>query len=289
MSDRPRAARKSQRGAPQFATFWHGPLNAMAFNCVAVFAHSDASLRVYCYDRNIEAPDGVEVADAREICPDPSLINRYIVAGRPSLAAFADQFRYRMIRDTGCCWIDTDIVCLRKPDFTVEPIVFGRQAEARGKALINNAVLKLPPGQPVLTRLIEIADQSVDKDISWGAIGPFLLTDLAEAAGIGDLALGADAFYPIAPDDFWKPFLPAYRDEVANATRASTFLHLWSALIDRAGYDSSIGPPAGSFLHGAFSRAGALDRFTRIYDDDEIERIMAPWMPDATTAGRGRA
>ena len=143
-----------------------------------------AGLRVYCYDRAIDPPPGIGVADARLICPDRSLLSRYLVAGKPSLATFADFFRYRMIQETGCCWVDTDIICLRKPDFAGDPIVFGRQSEAYGRSLINNAVLKLPPAHPLLEELIRRAESAVDTDQPWGAIGLFLLSDLAEEYGV---------------------------------------------------------------------------------------------------------
>jgi len=36
------------------------------------------------------------------------------VAGQYSRICFATSW----IRDTGCCWVDTDVLCLRKPDFS---------------------------------------------------------------------------------------------------------------------------------------------------------------------------
>ena len=60
---------------PEFATFWHGPLKPLAYSCLASFPHVGARLRVYSYDE-IALPSGVEAADARRICPDPSLLSR---------------------------------------------------------------------------------------------------------------------------------------------------------------------------------------------------------------------
>ena len=129
----------------EFATFWHGPLNGTTYSCLASFPARGASLRLYTYETNIDAPEGVEVVDARSICADISLLRRYFVEGRPSLATFSDRFRYVLMRKTGCCWVDADIICLEEGHFSREPIVWGRQPEAHGKALINNAVMKLPP------------------------------------------------------------------------------------------------------------------------------------------------
>ena len=264
--------------APSFATFWHGPLDALTSACLASFPHFGAPLRVYTYDDALILPAGVERADARLVCPDETLVGRYIAAGRPSIATFADMFRYRMIRETGCCWVDSDMLCLRAPDFVAQPIVFARQSPYRGEAVVNNAVLKLPPDDPTLNELLATADRAVDVDQSWGAIGPFLLTEIAERNGIARFARPFQDFYPVEPDSFWQPFLPDFRAEVEDATRAATFLHLWSELIARSGYRRSIAPPEGSFLHAVFARQAALAGFAGLYEPRALEALMAKWM-----------
>jgi hypothetical protein len=236
-----------------------------------------AALRLYSYDETIDAPRGVEVANARTICPDETLVHRYLAGGKPSLASFADRFRYQMIRQTGECWVDADMVCLKRPDLTSDAFVFGLQSNPYGEVLINNAVLRLPPDHPVLTALIERALACADVDQSWGAIGPFLLTKLAVVGGIAPLARKSSDFYPIEPDEFWKFLLPAYRGDVATAVQQSTFLHLWSEMFERSGYDKSACPPAGSFLHEIFERVGTLNRFGRIYDERELVGIIERW------------
>ena len=268
---------------PDLATFWRGPLNALAYACLASFAHVGSSVTVYSYEEGIDLPRGARWADARLICPDQSLISRYLAGGKPSLAKFADMFRYKLIRDTGCCWVDTDVFCLRAPDLSGESIIFGRQPEAHGQSLINNAVLRLPPEHPVLRELIDAAEAAVDVDQSWGAIGPFLLTEIAERNGIGRYARAPFDFYPVDPDYFWKPLLPADRNEVAAASERSTFLHLWGELYDRAGIDRSLAPPPGSFLHDAILRAGVLGRFKGVYDAESLENIVARWVANRET------
>ncbi|WP_158818265.1 hypothetical protein [Methylocapsa sp. S129] len=279
MTDKEIVPSAARRPIAEFATFWHGPLDAIAYSCLASFASVGASLCVYSYDDKIDAPRGVEVADARRICPDESLLSRYLTGGKPSLASFADMFRYKLIRETGCCWVDTDIICLRKPDFSGDPIVFGRQSNPYGEFLVNNAVLKLPPAHPVLNELIQKAEGAVDIDQKWGAIGPFLLTELVVRHGVEPYARDFFAFYPIEPDDFWKMLAPAYRDDVAAAVKQATFLHLWGEMFGRSGYDKTVCPPVGSFLHEIFQRLGTLHRFKRVYDERELRSLMAKWMP----------
>jgi hypothetical protein len=258
-----------------FASFWHGgPLNPFAWACLASFAEQDAILGLYSYDLNLEAPPGVRLMDARKICPDETLVSRYRANGKPSIATFSDMFRYRMIRETGQCWVDADLVCLTTPGFANDAFIFCRQADAVSTLLVNNAVLKLPRSDAALTELVAIAEAATDVDGRWGALGPFLLTPILEKHGLYDRALDPHVCYPIEPEQFWKPFLPSFRDEVERAVEGATLLHLWSEAIRWSGYDFTTCPPIGSFLWGRFRNVGALGRFARTSDEDEVRRLM---------------
>ncbi len=259
----------------EFASFWHGALNPFAYACLASFAQAGAALRLYSYDPRLDVPPGVRLADARAICTDESLINRFIANGKPSIATFADMFRYKMIQATGCCWVDADIVCLARPTFANDEFVYCRQADAVGTGLVNNAVLKLPRSHEALAELIAAAEHAVDVDQPWGALGPFLLTPVLAKYGLDARALDSRVCYPIEPEQFWKPFLPARRSEVAEAVRGASLLHLWSEAIAWSGYDLAACPPVGSYLYDAFRRAGALGRFRRVADESEAIGLMA--------------
>ena len=269
-------------GDTDFASFWHGgPLHAFAWACLASFPDEGADLSLYSYDMRLEAPPGVRLLDARKICPDETLVSRYLADGKPSIATFADMFRYRMIRRTGQCWVDTDLVCLKAPAFAKDPMIFCRQADAVSALLVNNAVLRLPPSDPALEDLVATAGAAADVDGRWGALGPFLLTPVLQKHGLYDKAFEPRVCYPIEPEQFWKPFLPAFRDEVERTVEGATFLHLWSEAIRWRGYDFSICPPEGSYLWERFRKVGALRRFARVGDADEVYRLMGEAIADS--------
>jgi hypothetical protein len=276
-------------GRCEFGSFWRGALNPFAYACLASFPQAGASLSVFSYDPRLDLPPGVRLMDARAICPDETLTRRFIANGKPSIATFADMFRYRMIRETGCCWVDTDILCLGKPVFDKDGFVFCRQADAVGTSLVNNAVLRLPPSHPALAELIAVAEAAADVDQRWGAIGPFLLTPVLAKHGLTQHALDSRICYPIEPEQFWKLFLPGYRDWVADAVRGASFVHLWSEAIVWSGYDFWACPPAGSYLHEAFGRVGALQRFRRVATEDEVLRLMAKPIAQSERAARPSA
>jgi hypothetical protein len=259
----------------EFGSFWHGPLNPFVYACLASFAQAGVSLRLFSYDRHIELPLGVRRADARAICEDESLTHRFIANGKPSLATFADMFRYRMMQQTGCCWIDTDMLCLGRPPFTNDSYVFCGQADAVGTSLVNNAVLRLPPTSPALAELEAAAAAAIDVDQKWGAIGPFLLTPVLAKYNLTQYALDSHVCYPIEPEQFWKLFLPSYREWSENAALGASFVHLWSEAIAWSGYDFWVCPPHGSYLYDAFVRVGVIDRFRRVATEDEALRMLA--------------
>ncbi len=265
-----------QRSADgEFATFWQGPLDPLIYSCLASFPHFGARLRLYSYDSACEVPPGVEWADARDICPNESLVGRYIADGQRSFAKFSNLFRYRMIRKTGLCWVDTDMLCLRAPDFLASPMVFGRQLEPSHSWTINNAVLKLPPRHPILGDLIKRAAAVVDVDQPWGIIGPALLTELAKKHRIDHHARDIEAFYPVSSDDCWKPLLPEACSEIRAATSAANFLHLWHESFRRHGLDKWAAPPPGSFLHYVCRELGTLERFRRSSSDAELKAFIS--------------
>ena len=258
----------------RFATFWSGPLPALARACLASFPARGAELTLYSYEPATALPAGIEPRDAREICPD--LRAAYLVKGRPSLAAFSDRFRLEMMTKRELCWVDADMIALR-PQALRGPVVWGRQPEAKGKALINNAVLQLPPGHPVLEAMLKAAREAEGKDLSWGAIGPYLLTEIAETHGVYATSAPPERFFAVAPDEFWRLFDPASRDGVSADVRGSDLVHLWSELLRRMDYDFDAAPPPGSYLHETL----ALDGFKRVASAGEIAAMIERWKASA--------
>jgi hypothetical protein len=262
-----------------FATFWRGPLSALARACLATFPARGAPLLLYSYEP-LALPPGVEPRDAREIVPDPATVERYHVAGKFSAATFADRFRYELLTRADVCWVDADMILLRPVDLSA-PKIWGRQPEAKGKALINNAVLRLPPGDPVLAEMLARARAAEGAEIGWGAIGPYLLTDIAEAHGVDATASPPSRFFAVAPDDFWTLFDPASRAEVAQAAAGADMLHLWSELLRRMNWDFDAAPPPGAYLHDLFAQIGALPFFSRTASAGEVEALKARWRAGA--------
>ncbi len=263
---------------PDFVSFWHGPIDGLTYGCLASFPYHGARLRLYCYDK-IRVPPGIDLADAREICPDMTLVNRYIADGKVAFSKFSNLFRYLLIEKTGHCWVDCDLICLGQPDFHDTEMVFGYQSLKGAPQEINGAVLKLPQEHPVLADLIQNAREVVDVDQHWGTIGPKLLTPKLVDADLSQFASPTEDFYPISYRDFGKLLLPEERENVEAAVSSSKLLHLWHHMFEIVDYDKDLAPPKGSYLHGALERIGALGRFNGIYDVDDLRIQLGHWLP----------
>lgn len=269
-----------------FVSFWHGPIDGLTYGCLASFPYQGARLRLYSYDDNIQVPPGIDLADAREICTDASLTGRYIADGKVEFAKFSNLFRYLVIKQTGSCWVDSDMLCLRPPEFQHGEMVFGYQYPKDHHLALNGAVLKLPREHPVLADLIHDARAAVDLDQRWGAIGPQLITTKFKEAGLSVFASEMADYYPISPADFWKLILPEGRESVEATVHASSLVHLWHKRFEITGYNKGLAPPRGSYLHRAFERAGGLGGFKGTYEADELRAQIADWLPKGE-AGQG--
>ncbi|WP_234835996.1 glycosyltransferase family 32 protein [Sinorhizobium meliloti] len=267
---------------PDFVSFWHGPIDGLTYGCLASFPYYGSRLRLYSYDDNIKVPPGIDLANAREICPDTSLVGRYIADGKVEFSKFSNLFRYLLLKQTGCCWVDADLICLRPPEFQHDEMVFGYQSRKDYPQAINGAVLKLPREHPALADLIRHARGVVDVDERWGAIGPRLITAKFNEAGLSEFASAIADYYPISPADFWKLILPEGRESVEEAVLESKLLHLWHKRFEMAGYNKELAPPRDSYLHQAFERVGGLDGFTGIYDSDELRVQLGRSLPSAS-------
>jgi hypothetical protein len=262
-----------------FASFWKGPVDGIAYGCFASFPYFGAKLTVYTYDENIALPPGVELGDAREICPD--LTSRYLANGQVAFAKFANLFRYLLLQQRDVCWVDADMLCLAPPTFQNDDFVFGRQYEDPGHIwVMNNAALKLPPDSAILSEMIAEARAVEGLSQHWGVIGPELLSRLTRKHGLTHLARPLKDFYALEPGQFWMLLLPSERPQVERIASSSKLLHLWNNNFSRADYDKWLAPPEGSYLHHMFERVGALSYFKGVYSENDLFNKLGDWLPD---------
>jgi hypothetical protein len=213
-----------------FGSLWIGnPLSKVEQTALASFVFYGHSFTLFVYDMNIKVPRGIVKQDANKIIPESQIFKV-----QNSYGPFADMFRYKMIKETGLTWTDTDSICLRS-DWDFGDYLFGFEEEGR----LANGILRMPQDSDLINFLIKRSTQ-YDKDkIVWSEIGPLLVTKGANRFNVIKYAQPPKVFYPI---HFWqwkKIWDKDYTEEVLNKCKGSHTLQIWNQFLNREGMDKN--------------------------------------------------
>lgn len=150
---------------PVMSSLWIGPLAPLERACIESFMRNGHAYHLYVYQTPSDVPPGVTVRDAREILPEDHIFRNIRGAGTGSYACFADLFRYKLLRDRGGFWVDTDVFCLRPFAFH-EPYVFGAEDKP-----VANGVIKAPVGSELMQRVYAESSQVNHDRVIWNELG----------------------------------------------------------------------------------------------------------------------
>ena len=204
----------------QMSSLWIGDrLSCLERMSIVSFLRVGHPYDLYVYS-NIEGiPDGVNVKDARSILPESDIF--CYENGSP--AAFANLFRYALLRDRDSWWVDTDVICL-KPFVFDAPVVIGAQNGAEAWDWVNNAVLRLPAKEA--DELYQLA-KAKGRNVSWGQCGPILLTSFVKSHNWHGYVQGRDVFYPVP----WGSWRDLYEGAKGIPIHGAHALHLWNEML----------------------------------------------------------
>ena len=133
----------------QIAALWiGGDLSFLEQLCLKSFLDAGHHVKLYCYDPILNAPEGVEFADGREVLAQED----YLLHGRTgSPALHSDLFRYHLLAQADrTIWADTDAYCV-KPFETETGHYFAWESDEG----VNGGVLGLPRDSETLGLLLE--------------------------------------------------------------------------------------------------------------------------------------
>lgn len=202
-----------ERGPPVANFLWIGTeLGAIHAACLRSFLRHGYRVVLHAFDDIADAPKGVVLYDASRLM-DRSEIVRY---RNGHLALTANIYRLRILQAGMGPYFDCDIFCVKPAPDT--DYLFGWEDDTH----INNAVLNLPAGSPLLKAVIAAAEDRMllppwyapsrkrrmrfrrlltgrptISDMEWGTTGPKLLTYFAKKLGLDGLAQPIDVFYPL--------------------------------------------------------------------------------------------
>lgn len=284
----------------EVGTLWiGGALSWLEQLCLKSFVDQGQRITLFSYHDIPNVPEGVIRRDGREVLDTDNFLK---YEKKDSFALFADLFRIHMLRACpGMIWVDTDVYCHRPMAYDGD-VVMG--FELPGGARVNNAVLGLPPGHPMLAAMLDFmadpfaippwlrraqaegyraaAARGEPVHVSqqaWGTWGPLMVTHFATSLGLLPRVQPLDAFYPVTfPDRL--TFLRPSRKVAQVLTPATTALHLWASNKRELGLRHHGLPPEGSYLADLCTRhdvrpegAPIAGRGKRVFDAGLVAAI----------------
>lgn len=234
--------------------FWHG--NGMTLyekNCILSFVKNDFQVNLWSFE-TINLP-GVIFCNASKFfnISDVGSITQNNKSG--CIAAFSDLFRYSVLKDVGGWWFDTDCICLKNQlDFKKLKENKNIIAGFEEPEIINGAVLSFS-NQDLANAAYSLVNQILEEKnniISWGEIGPRLITRLVNEKNLKSEIQQTEAFYPV----HWKYALdaldPTKTSDINQRCKNSFVYHYWNEIIKKKNIDKSRNPPVGSFIYNKF-------------------------------------
>jgi len=183
-------------------SLWIGRLGHIEELCLRSFFHHGFEFNLWTYDKSLCEIPGVRLRDANEIL-DQGLIGKIRQQNNPSLAAFSDLFRYRLLYEIGGTWIDMDNVCLNRfniqTDYCFPSLsswyLLGREKSEYGGVEVDSWFIKAPKGSEVMKYCFDTVYELKYTNPPWGAFGPVLLNKAVRKFGL--LKYASDLFMPI--------------------------------------------------------------------------------------------
>ena len=227
--------------------------------CLTSMVNTGHEVYLYSYNDIKGVPSGVKIREASEIMAR----DEFISYRNGSYALGSNIFRYKILHQQPCIWVDTDMFLLK----AIQPsdgYVFGWEDDL----YINTAVLSLPSESEILSDIRDLLSQdpffapwwTEDQkelqdeacrqgahlslaDLPWATTGPKLVTHYARKNNVSRYASPPQTFYPIHWQDFKLPFVAG--DPVGHAlTEESVGVHFWNHMLG----DIKDSPQRGSFV-----------------------------------------
>jgi hypothetical protein len=189
-----------------------------------------------------EVPDGVIVEDGNEILPESEIFCYQADEGKGSVSAFSNLFRYKLLKDRGGWWCDTDVVALKPFEFE-DDYVFASEVDRNGSSSPTTCVIKAPTDSAVMNYCYREAG-SVDRStLEWGTIGPYLL---AESVFLFDLTEHVRPPASFCPTNWFDAKIDPPLHEWVITDR-SYAVHLWHEMWRRNGLDKDAEYPGSLY------------------------------------------
>lgn len=214
-----------------------GTLSNMEKLSINSFLRNGHEYDLYTYGQVEGVPVGANVKDANEIIPWSQ-----VFLNRGGYSTFSDFFRWKLVRDRGGWWVDTDAVCLRPFDFESEYVFFGGKGKPGSDDCVTSGLFKAPADSKFTQYGWRACEMTDTKTMAWGACGPPLITEMVEACELQHKILPGSMVFPIFYTNAVKEFTTQReypKMHSANVFGDAYSVHLFNEMWRLAGADKN--------------------------------------------------
>lgn len=279
---------------PHIGMLWiGGNLSFLEILCIKSFVDAGHPVHLFTYGDVNNAPDGVDIQDARNILAGPPFLK---YERNDSLALHADLFRLRMLEALpGIIWADTDAYCLRPwvtenghyyafqaPNSVASGVLAFPAESATLKALVEatNTEHPIPEwfNDKQKAELVALAKAGTPRHVSqmpWGVWGPTAVSHYLQKTGEIDYALPQEVLYPVSFEQRGKMLWPDHLSPEDFGPQ-TTSIHFYGSRMRRMISRRHGGlAPEGSLIAALLERHGLDSRDAPLPDEDKVAPVVA--------------
>ena len=165
-----------------------GKLSNMEILSIKSFLDNGNEYHLYIYDKVENIPKGTIVKNGEDII-SKDYIFKY---SNGSYSAFSNLFRFYLLHKKGNFWVDTDIICTHKFDFTNKICIFNEPDGYYKEKTITSCVIKLPKNSILTYTAVELCKegrkQVISNKVKWG-LGLAILNELVKIFNLKNIIL----------------------------------------------------------------------------------------------------
>jgi hypothetical protein len=223
-----------------------GQLSRLERLSASSFVSQGYEVKLWTYDPELRAPDGVLISDARTILHE----NRIFRYQNGSFAGFANLFRYTVLSMYGGMWSDLDVICF-VPEHTLRTktpmgfLVTEHTRDYRVRQITNNLIYHPRPQRGDIIDIAQaVTDHFDPQKLSWGDCGPRLLSNLGKLyPKLLPMLMEPDFANPLS-----KKMPTILLRNAFQLPKGSCFLHCYNERWRRKGIDKNNDWPTQSIL-----------------------------------------
>jgi hypothetical protein len=180
---------------------WIGrELSLMEQLSIKSFIANGHCYHLYTYEDVKNVPPGTIVLDANTIVPREQIFALKHGHNEGSLTAFANLFRFKLLFEKSGWWVDLDLVCLKRFDFSAVYVITSECDEPDGYCGPSSAVLKTPKGDEFIGACLSktLSLCSNPESLNFGDTGYKLVREMVAKYNLDSFVQSPETFAPVA-------------------------------------------------------------------------------------------